>query len=115
MCISFRHADPQKLGPAPAPDRRADPLPRPHRRSLPASWGNDSRRGNALPESTAQASGVIQLVTPLTITTNFGGQNNVIPVFGVLRLHFVPEPGTALLVGGGIALLGFAGRKRRHG
>ena len=65
--------------------------------------------------STALLSGVIQLVTPMVASTNFAPPNSRIPIFGVLRLHFVPEPGSALLVGGGLALLGIGGRKRRRG
>ncbi len=65
--------------------------------------------------STAMQSGVVQLVTPMIMATNLGAPHTTVPMFGVLRLHLGPEPGTALLVGGGLALLGIVGRNRRHG
>jgi hypothetical protein len=61
--------------------------------------------------STAQASGQIQLVTPIFISTN-QSPIAVMPAFAFLSLHFVPEPGTIALVGGGIVLLATAGRAR---
>jgi hypothetical protein len=36
------------------------------------------------------------------------------PIFTSMTLTFVPEPGTLLLVGLGIAGLGAAGRRRLH-
>jgi hypothetical protein len=54
--------------------------------------------------STARASGAIQLVTPIRIMTNLGGFA-VVPAFGVLTLHFVPEPTTLALLAAGLALL----------
>ncbi len=61
--------------------------------------------------STLHASGTVRLVTPIFISTNIGA-SPVVPAFGYLTLHFVPEPGTALLVGAGIAGLIGAGRIR---
>lgn len=61
--------------------------------------------------STARASGVIQLVTPIFIATSIPADNAVIPAFGILTLHFVPEPTTLVLVSGGLA--GIAGAARR--
>jgi len=36
----------------------------------------------------------------------------VVPAFGILSLHFVPEPGTLMLLGSGIAGLVAFGRSR---
>jgi hypothetical protein len=66
--------------------------------------------------STAQASGAIRLVTPIfvTISNRAGGSNDAfIPSFAILDLHFVPEPSTSLLLGGGIAALVLFGRTKR--
>ena len=66
----------------------------------------------SLASSTAQASGSIRLVTPVFVSTNIGA-SAVVPVFGLLDLHFVPEPGTLLLLGSGIAGLVMFGRSKR--
>jgi hypothetical protein len=63
--------------------------------------------------STANASGAIQLVTPIFVSTNLDSAP-VLPSFGILTLHFVPEPGTLMLLGSGIAGFGLFGRSRRH-
>ncbi|RIL02024.1 MAG: hypothetical protein DCC71_16880 [Proteobacteria bacterium] len=62
--------------------------------------------------STLQPSGTIRLVTPVFISTNIG-TSAVVPAFGFLTLHFVPEPGTLVLVGAGLAVLVRAGARRR--
>ncbi len=59
--------------------------------------------------STAAISGVIQLVTATRIVSTLGV---TLPLFATLRIHLVPEPGTFLLFGSGVAALGFAGRRR---
>ena len=58
-----------------------------------------------------QASGVIQLVTPFMVSTSIGAIG-AIPSFGILNLHFVPEPGTLLLLTSGVLGLGMIGRRR---
>lgn len=63
-------------------------------------------------ESAAQAGGRVRLVTPITIATTIGA-SPTLPAFGILTLHFVPEPGTLLLVGVGALALGAMGRARR--
>ena len=60
----------------------------------------------SLTSSTAAASGQIRLVTPIFVSTNIGAIP-LLPMFGTLDLHFVPEPGTMLLLG--IGLLGIVG------
>lgn len=60
--------------------------------------------------STLNQSGVLRLVTPIFISTNIGAMA-VVPAFAFLTLHFVPEPGTALLLGLGIAGLVAGGRR----
>lgn len=64
--------------------------------------------------SALQPSGSVRLVTPIFIQTNLGA-SAVVPAFGFLTLHFVPEPGTLILVGTGIAALLAGGRGRRSG
>ena len=67
----------------------------------------------SLTSSTAQKSGVVQLVTPILATTTLPG-NEVVAVFATLTLHFVPEPGTALLLGAGVVALGVGARRRMN-
>ncbi|MHC4108423.1 MAG: PEP-CTERM sorting domain-containing protein [Planctomycetota bacterium] len=62
--------------------------------------------------STAVGSGVIQLVTATKVFTSLTGAFPELPVFIILNMHFVPEPGTLLLVCAGVAGLAVIGRKR---
>jgi hypothetical protein len=66
----------------------------------------------SLTSSAAQGSGSIRLVTPVFVSTNIGAAA-VVPTFGILDLHFVPEPTTLLLLGSGIAGLVLYGRTKR--
>lgn len=65
--------------------------------------------------STARASGVVQLVTPIFISTNLPADAATFPAFGILTLHFVPEPTTLALLGGGVACVAAAARRTRRG
>ena len=78
-----------------------------------AQIGTITVMGGVAPASnTGAASGNVTLVTPVFISTNIPS-SAVVPSFGFMRLHFVPEPGTLVLLGSGIAgLVGF-GRSRR--
>jgi hypothetical protein len=62
--------------------------------------------------STAANSGAVRLVTPIFVSTDIG-PSAVVPGFGFLDLHFVPEPGTLLLLGSGVAGLVMFGRSKR--
>ena len=61
--------------------------------------------------NTGAPSGTVTLVTPIFISTNIGA-SAIVPGFGILSLHFVPEPGTLMLLGSGIAGLVAFGRSR---
>jgi len=65
----------------------------------------------SLTSSTGQSSGALRLVTPIYLSTSQEG----IPyaAFGILDVHFIPEPGTLLLLGCGIAGLVLFGRTKR--
>jgi hypothetical protein len=63
--------------------------------------------------STAQPSGVVQLISPMQVVTNLtSGSNAKIALFGFLTVHFIPEPGMLLLLGSGVAGLVLLGRSR---
>jgi hypothetical protein len=63
--------------------------------------------------STAQPSGVIQLVTPNQVVTNLpSGSSEKIGSFVILVIHFIPEPGLLVLLGSGVAGLAMLGRRR---
>jgi hypothetical protein len=62
--------------------------------------------------STAQVSGVVQVVTPSLVSSSVSGTST--PVLSALRLRFVPEPGRLLMLGSAVlGLLGLARRRRR--
>jgi hypothetical protein len=63
--------------------------------------------------STARRGGVVQLVTPIQIATSVTGVERL-GLIAQLTIVFVPEPGTALLLGAGIATLALHGRERRR-
>jgi hypothetical protein len=63
--------------------------------------------------STAQASGVVQLVTPGHITSNIPlGSNAKLAGIVVTVMHFIPEPGLFLLLTSGVVGLALLGRRR---
>ncbi len=68
---------------------------------------------NSLKTTTAQASGVVQFVTPAQIVTNLtAGTAEKLSTKVSLLIHFIPEPGLLLLLGSGVAGLAILGRKR---
>jgi len=79
-----------------------------------AQIGTITQMGGAAPQSsTGMASGTVSLVTPVFVSTNIGA-SAVVPVFALLNMHFVPEPGTLVLLGAGIAGLINYGRTRNR-
>jgi hypothetical protein len=77
-----------------------------------AAIGTLTQMGGVSPLSnTGAPSGNLTLVTPIFISTNIGAFA-VVPAFATLNLHFVPEPGTLVLLGSGVVGLLAAGRSR---
>jgi hypothetical protein len=66
--------------------------------------GTDSRTPGGL--------GQVTLVSPTKVVTNLTGGLLILVVLGTLTLNFVPEPGTLLLLGSGVAGLAILGRRR---
>jgi hypothetical protein len=63
--------------------------------------------------STAEPSGVIQLIAPQQVTTaGIAGNSDKLTLFTRMTLHFVPEPGLMLLIASGVVGLGLLGRSR---
>jgi hypothetical protein len=48
-------------------------------------------------------------------TIGAGANNELLSLFSILTLHFVPEPGFLLLLGAGVVGLGILGRNRMRG
>jgi hypothetical protein len=63
--------------------------------------------------STAQVSGVLQLVMPAQLESNIPlGANDKLSGIVSMVIHFIPEPGLLLLLGSGVVGLAVLGRRR---
>jgi len=60
----------------------------------------------------AGGNGTLVLVTATKVLTSLGA-SPILPLFSILTLSYVPEPGTLLLLGSGVAGLALLGRRRR--
>lgn len=66
----------------------------------------------SLTSSTAERSGVVQLVTPIQMRMRVFGPVIAVTSFARLRIRFLPEPGLLLLLGSGAVGLYAVGRRR---
>jgi hypothetical protein len=60
---------------------------------------------------TPGGAGVVKLVAPAGLMSTLGGN---LPLNVIMTLNFIPEPGTLLLLGSGVAGLAILGRKRQR-
>jgi hypothetical protein len=80
--------------------------------TIPVLPGGFAHGPASLTSSTARPSGALQLVTATKAYTYLTWAPEL-PVTGVLTLHFVPEPGTLLLLASGVTVLALLGWQRR--
>jgi hypothetical protein len=85
----------------------------------PASRGTETRSWPVIRHgpasnttSSAQTSGVIQLVGASYVSTTLMTPSNYLTLEGTQTIHFTPEPGLMLLLGSGVAGLALLGRSR---
>ncbi len=86
--------------------------------SVPTTFGFATQMGFAhgpasASDTAANVSGVQSFVTPIFISTDLAVAP-AIPAFGILTLHFIPEPGTLLLVAVGLTGMAISRRRRGH-
>jgi len=82
--------------------------------AIATQFGTWTAMGGVSPLSnTGAPSGKVTLVTPIFVSTSLGTPDRLFPLFGILTLHFVPEPATLALLGAGIAGLAAASRHAR--
>ena len=74
--------------------------------------GTDDRTPGGLGQVTLVSP--TKIVLPPTLTPPFPSRQRIFVALGTLTLKFVPEPGTLLLLGLGVAVLGALGRQRMH-